>query len=66
MERSSARYLRVGYITELIDLIFCDLSITDLKTLLLTALALAGSGIYFMAVVKAQFEVSKGVVERVR
>jgi predicted rRNA methylase YqxC with S4 and FtsJ domains len=64
MELTIDRHLSSGKTSKSINLIFHVASCTALKTVLLSALALAGSGNYLIAVIKTQFEVSKGMVER--
>ena len=64
MERTNARHLSVEQIPEPINLIVCDASFIGLQTLLPAALALAAPGAYLIALIKPQFEVSKGMVEK--
>jgi len=64
MELTIDRQLSAGKTSEFINHIFHVASCTDLRTLILAALALAGSENYLIAVIKTQFEVSKGMVEK--
>ena len=66
MVSTKDRHLSAGKTSEPIDLIFRVTSFTDLKTLLSAALAMAGSGIFLVAIIKTHFEVNKGVVEKAR
>jgi 23S rRNA (cytidine1920-2'-O)/16S rRNA (cytidine1409-2'-O)-methyltransferase len=62
LEKTNARYLTHALIPEPIDLIVCDASFISLKTVLPSALALAGEGALLVALIKPQFEVGKGMV----
>ena len=64
MERTNARHLNLEQIPEPINLIVSDASFIGLQTLLPAALALAAPGAYLIALIKPQFEVSKGMVEK--
>jgi len=62
LERTNARYLTAEQITAPVDLIVCDASFIGLETLLPAALALAAPGADLVALIKPQFEVTKGQV----
>jgi len=64
MERTNARHLSAEQIPEPINLIVCDASFIGLQTLLPAALALAAPGAYLIALIKPQFEGSKGMAEK--
>ncbi|RAU21518.1 TlyA family rRNA (cytidine-2'-O)-methyltransferase [Paramagnetospirillum kuznetsovii] len=62
MERTNARHLTAGEISEPVDMVVCDASFIGLETVLPAALALAGPGAVLVALIKPQFEVGKGRV----
>ncbi len=62
LERTNARHLTATQLPELIDLIVCDASFIGLATVLPASLARAAPGAHLVALIKPQFEVSKGSV----
>jgi len=64
LERTNARNLDRAAISEPLDLIVCDASFIGLETVLPAALALAAPAATLVALIKPQFEVGKGRVEK--
>ncbi len=62
MERTNARNLQIGDLAEPIDLAVIDASFISLKTLLPPLLVFFSGGIRVLALIKPQFEVSKGQI----
>ena len=59
MDKTNARYLTRGDISDGIDLIVCDASFISLKTILPAPLALANAGTRLVALINPQFEVGR-------
>jgi 23S rRNA (cytidine1920-2'-O)/16S rRNA (cytidine1409-2'-O)-methyltransferase len=62
LEKTNARQLTRAHVPEVVDLVVCDVSFISLELALPAALALAGSAARLVALIKPQFEVSKGQV----
>ncbi len=62
MERTNARHLTAGDISEPVDLVVCDASFIGLEVVLPAALALTKPQAWLVALIKPQFEVGKGRV----
>ena len=62
MERTNARNVQIGDLTEPIDLAVVDASFISLKTLLPPLLVLFSGGVRVLALIKPQFEVGKGQI----
>ena len=64
LERTNARHLTAAQIPEPADLVVCDASFISLRLVLPAARALTRPGAALVALVKPQFEVGKGRVEK--
>ena len=62
LERTNARHLTRAEVPEPIDLVTCDASFIGLETVLPAPMALTAPGARLVALIKPQFEVSKGQV----
>ncbi|HZA65295.1 MAG TPA: TlyA family RNA methyltransferase [Geminicoccaceae bacterium] len=62
LERTNVRHLSQEHVPEPVDLVVCDVSFISLELALPAALALAKDGAALVALIKPQFEVSKGQV----
>jgi len=63
-ERTNIRTMDAGLLKEMLDLIVIDASFISLKVVLPAALQFADPGTQVVALVKPQFEVAKGKVEK--
>ena len=64
LDRTNARYLNGGQISEPVDIVVCDASFIGLTTVLPAALALTAQGARLCALIKPQFEVDRADVAK--
>ncbi len=62
LERTNAKFINSKVITELVDLLVCDVSFISLKKVILPFKSLLKEKFEIIALIKPQFEVSKGLV----
>lgn len=64
LERTNARHLTVDQVPDAPDIVVCDASFIGLQTVLPASVKLAAPGAWLVALIKPQFEVDKGQVEK--